>query len=42
MAIEMGIRSLNIYGDSKLVINQLFKEYEVKKEDFILYHKHAF
>jgi len=33
MAIEMGIRDLNVYGDSQLVINQLFEEYKVKKED---------
>jgi len=36
MAIEMGIKELNIYGDSQLVINQLLEEYKVKKEDFIL------
>jgi len=41
MAIEMGIRELNIYGDSQLVVNQLLKEYEVKKEDLITYHKHV-
>jgi len=41
MAIEIGIRDLNIYSDLQLVINQLVEEYEVKKEHFILYHKHA-
>jgi len=40
MAIKMGIKDLNIYGDSQLVINQLLKEYEVKKEDLVPYHKH--
>jgi len=30
--VEMGIKDLNIYGDSQLVINQLLEEYEVKKE----------
>ena len=42
MAIEMGIKDLNMYGESQLVINQLLEEYEVKKEDFVPYHKHAF
>jgi len=42
MAIEMGIKDLNIYGDSQLVINQLLEEYEVKKEDLVPYHWHAF
>jgi len=41
MAIEMGIKYLNIYGDSQLVINQLLEKYEVKKEDLVSYHKHA-
>jgi len=40
-AIEMGIKGLNIYGDSQLVINQLLEEYEVKKEDLIPYHSHT-
>jgi len=31
MAIEMGIKDLDIYGDSQLVIKQLLEEYEVKK-----------
>jgi len=41
MAIRMGIKDLNIYGDSQLIINQLIEEYKVKKEDLVLYHKHA-
>jgi len=41
MAIKMGIKDLNIYSDSQLVINQLLEEYEVKKEDRIAYYKHA-
>jgi len=41
MAIEVGIKDLNIYGDSQLVINQLLEEYEVKKEDLAPYHRHA-
>ena len=35
MAIEMGIKDLDIYGDSQLVIKQLLEEYEVKKDDLI-------
>ena len=41
MALEMGIKDLNIYGDLQLVINQLLEEYEVKKEDLVPYHRHA-
>jgi len=37
MAIEMGIRDLNIYGDSQLVINQPLDEYKVRKEDLVLF-----
>jgi len=41
MAIGMGIKDLNIYGNSQLVINQLLEEHEAKKEDLVPYHKHA-
>ena len=41
MAIEMGISLLEIFGDSKLVINQILEQYVVKKEDFIPYCKCA-
>ena len=41
MATEMGIKDLDIYGDSQLVIKQLLEEYEVKKEDLLSYHKYA-
>ncbi|KAK3037114.1 hypothetical protein RJ639_031533 [Escallonia herrerae] len=41
MALELGIPSLAISGYSKLVINQLLKEYEVKKEDFVSYFCYA-
>ena len=41
MAIEMGIKDLDIYGDSQLVIKQLLEEYEVKKDDLVSYHKYA-
>ncbi|XP_074315068.1 uncharacterized protein LOC141651248 [Silene latifolia] len=39
MAIEIGVRDMDIYGDSKLVVNQVLGEYEVKKEDLIPYHQ---
>jgi len=41
MAVEIGIRDLDVYGDSQLVINQLLEEYEIKKKDLIPYHTQA-
>ncbi|XP_074293723.1 uncharacterized protein LOC141620863 [Silene latifolia] len=41
MAIEIGVRDMDINGDSKLVVNQVLGEYEVKKEDLIPYHQRA-
>ncbi|XP_074307845.1 uncharacterized protein LOC141642801 [Silene latifolia] len=41
MAIEIGVRDMDIYGDSELVVNQVLGEYEVKKEDMIPYHQRA-
>ncbi|XP_074297459.1 uncharacterized protein LOC141628187 [Silene latifolia] len=41
MAIEIGVRDMDIYGDSKLVVNQVLGEFEVKKEDLIPYHQRA-
>ncbi|XP_074277349.1 uncharacterized protein LOC141600985 [Silene latifolia] len=41
MAIEIGVRDMDIYGDSELVVNQVLGEYEVKKEDLIPYHQRA-
>ncbi|XP_074299717.1 uncharacterized protein LOC141630871 [Silene latifolia] len=41
MAIEIGVRDMDIYGDSKLVVNQVLGEYEVKKEYLIPYHQRA-
>ena len=40
MAIEMGISQLEIFGDSKLVINQILEQYDVKKEDLVPYCKY--
>ncbi|XP_016475803.2 uncharacterized protein LOC107797418 [Nicotiana tabacum] len=41
MAIEIKILQLEIYSDSKLIINQLLGSYEVKKEDLLPYHQYA-
>ena len=41
MAIEMGISQLEIFGDSKLVINQILEQYDVKKENLVPYCKYA-
>ncbi|CAL9024711.1 unnamed protein product, partial [Prunus brigantina] len=41
MAVEMKISSLEVYGDSMLVINQLLTHYEVRKDDLIPYHQMA-
>jgi len=34
----MGVRYLEAYGDSKLIVNLVKGEYEVRHEDLILYH----
>ncbi|KAA0054065.1 hypothetical protein E6C27_scaffold318G001370 [Cucumis melo var. makuwa] len=42
MALEFGIKYIEIFGDSKLIINQLFYQYEVKHQDlkpFFIYAK---
>ncbi|KAM2549289.1 hypothetical protein TB1_013673 [Malus domestica] len=41
MAINMEIIALEIYGDSKLIINQLLTEYEVRKDDLVPYFRLA-
>ncbi|XP_070677878.1 uncharacterized protein [Malus domestica] len=41
MAINMKITTLELYGDSKLIINQLLTEYEVRKDDLIPYFRLA-
>ena len=35
---QMGVQYFETYGDSKLVINQVKGEYEVRHEDFVPYH----
>ncbi|KAM2668399.1 hypothetical protein EV2_019998 [Malus domestica] len=39
MAINMGITALEVFGDSKLIINQLLTEYEVRKYDLVPYFR---
>ena len=41
MEIGMGIKDLDVYGDSQLVISQLLEEFEVKKDDLIPHHKNG-
>ena len=41
MAIEIGIKYHDIYGDLQLVIKLLLEEYEVKKDDLMSYRKDA-
>ena len=41
MVIEMKITSLEICGDSKLVINQLLSLYEVKSDGLVPYFQYA-
>ena len=41
MASDMKNPQLDVSGDSLLIINQLLRSYEVKKEDFLSYHQYA-
>ncbi|GKV11564.1 hypothetical protein SLEP1_g22812 [Rubroshorea leprosula] len=41
MALEMNIYQLNVYGDSSLVVNQLIKEFNVRKPDLVPYFQYA-
>ncbi|XP_033514340.1 uncharacterized protein [Nicotiana tomentosiformis] len=41
MALDMEILQLKIYGDTKLIINQILGIYDVKKEDSLPYHQYA-
>jgi len=35
LAQQMGVQYLETYGDSKLIVNQIKREYEVRQEDLI-------
>ncbi|KAM1606961.1 hypothetical protein ACFX1Z_027598 [Malus domestica] len=39
MVINMRITALEVFGDSKLIINQLLTEYEVREDDLVPYFK---
>ncbi|KAM1282174.1 hypothetical protein ACFX2H_022566 [Malus domestica] len=41
MAINMGITAIEVFGDSKLIINQILTEYEVRKDDLVPYFRLA-
>ncbi|KAM1094244.1 hypothetical protein ACFX2B_009150 [Malus domestica] len=41
MVINMEIMALEVYGESKLIINQLLTEYEVRKDDLVPYFRLA-
>ena len=38
IALAMRIRHLEIFGDSKMIVNQINGEYEVRKPDILPYH----
>ena len=38
LAEEIGVKSLEAYGDSKLIVNQVRGEYDVRHEDLLPYH----
>jgi len=38
IADELGVKNLEAYGDSKLIVNQVRREYEVRHEDLVPYH----
>jgi len=35
---EIGVKNLEAYGDSKIIVNHVCEEYEVRHEDFVPYH----
>ena len=39
IAGEIGVKNLEAYGGSKLIINQVRRKYEVRHEDLISYYK---
>ena len=38
IANKIGVKNLEVYGYSKLIVNQVREEYEVRHEDLVLYH----
>ena len=39
LAEETSVKHLEAYGDSKLIVNQVHREYKVQHEDLVSYHK---
>ena len=39
IADKIGVKNLEAYSDSKLIVNQVRGEYEVRHEDLVPYHK---
>ena len=38
IADEIGVKNLEAYGDSKLIVNQVHGEYKVRHEDLVPYY----
>ena len=38
LADEIGVKNLEAYGDSKLIVNQVRGEYDVRHEDLVPYY----
>ena len=38
IADEIGVKNLEAYGDSKLIVNQVRREYEFRHEDLVPYY----
>ena len=38
LAEEIGVKNLEAYSDSKLIVNQVRGEYEVRHKDLVPYH----
>jgi len=38
LAEEIGVKKLEVYGDSKLIVDQVREKYEVRHEDLVPYH----
>ena len=38
IADEIGVKNLEAYGDSKLIVNKVHGEYEVRHEDLVPYY----
>jgi len=41
LAEEIGVKNLEAYNDSKLIVSQVRGEYEVRQEDLVPYHNAA-